>query len=211
MDQQIEGVFLGVNAKIYRTKNSRDLLEQLNKKDEWLICSLIHKFGGFGTSVEKDVEEYIKEIRINLPKDFKAKGEIFVFVDECHRSHTGSMHEAMKEILPDACFIGFTGTPLLKVDKTNSISVWGGYIHEYKYNEAVADKVVLDLRYEARQVPQQITNQNKIDEFFERKTKGLTDYAKAQLKKRWGTMQALLSSADRMKRIAFDILEYFNA
>lgn len=209
LDQQIKGVFLGVNEKIYHAKNSRDLLEQLNKKDEWLICSLIHKFGRFGTSVEKDVEEYIKEIRTNLPKDFKAKGEIFVFVDECHRSHTGSMHEAMKEILPDACFIGFTGTPLLKVDKTNSIAVWGGYIHEYKYNEAVADKVVLDLRYEARQVPQQITNQNKIDEFFERKTKGLTDYAKAQLKKKWGTMQALLSSADRMKRIVFDILDDF--
>lgn len=90
-----------------------------------------------------------------------------------------------------------------------SIAVWGGYIHEYKYNEAVIDKVVLDLRYEARQVPQQITDQEKIDEFFERKTRGLTEYAKAQLKKKWGTMQALLSSADRMKRIAFDIIDDF--
>jgi type I restriction enzyme, R subunit len=209
LDEQIEGVFLGVNEKIYRTKSSRDLLEQLNKKDKWLLSSLVHKFGKFGAGVEQSVEEFIKEIRAGLPRDFQAKGEIFVFVDECHRSHTGKMHEAMKEILPDACFIGFTGTPLLKIDKTNSIAVWGSYIHQYKYNEAVRDKVVLDLRYEARQVPQQITDQQKIDEFFERKTKGLTDYAKAQLKKRWGTMQVLLSSADRMRRIVFDIIDDF--
>ena len=209
LDEQIESVFKGVNEDIHRAKKGSDLLGQLNKKDNWLIGSIIHKFGRFETSVDQNVEEYVREMRTSLPKDFKAKGDIFVFVDECHRTHCGKMHEAMKEILPEACFIGFTGTPLLKLDKTNSIAVWGGYIHEYKYNEAVIDKVVLDLRYEARQVPQQITDQEKIDEFFERKTQGLTDYAKAQLKKKWGTMQALLSSADRMKRIVFDIIDDF--
>jgi type I restriction enzyme R subunit len=209
LDEQIESVFKGVDEDIHRAKNGSDLLNQLNKKDNWLIGSLIHKFGQFGTSVDQNVEEYVHELRDNLTKDFEAKGVIFVFVDECHRTHCGKMHEAMKEILPEACFVGFTGTPLLKLDKTNSIAVWGGYIHEYKYNEAVIDKVVLDLRYEARQVPQQITDQGKIDEFFDRKTRGLTDYAKAQLKKKWGTMQALLSSADRMKRIVFDIIDDF--
>ena len=98
----------------------------------------------------------------------------------------------MKELLPTAAFIGFTGTPLLKVDKTNSIGTFGPYIHTYKYNEAVADKVVLDLRYEARRVDQNITSQAKIDEWFEERTQGLTDIAKAELKRRWGTMQSLL-------------------
>src|SRR5439155_12786685 len=97
----------------------------------------------------------------DLPAGFEAKGDIFVFVDECHRSHTGKLHEAMQKILPHATFIGFTGTPLLKVDKGNSIAVWGPYIHTYKYDEAVADKVVLDLRYEARRVDQNIKSQEK--------------------------------------------------
>ena len=113
------------------------------------------------------------KLKKNLPKDFSAKGNLFVFVDECHRSHTGKLHEAMKEFLPTATFIGFTGTPLLKVDKTNSIGTFGPYIHTYKYNEAVADKVVLDLRYEARRVDQNITSQDKIDEWFEERTQGL--------------------------------------
>ena len=209
LDEQIESIFKGVNEKFYRVKSSRNLLEQLNKKDNWLIGSLVQKFGRFEISIDQNVEEYIRELRSNLPRDFEAKGDIFVFVDECHRGHTGKMHKAMKEILPKACFVGFTGTPLLKIDKNNSVAVWGGYIHEYKYNEAVRDKVVLDLRYEARQVPQQINNQEKIDEFFNLKTKGLTDYAKSQLKKKWGTMQVLLSSADRMRRIVFDIIDNF--
>jgi type I restriction enzyme R subunit len=115
----------------------------------------------------------------------------------------------MKELLPNATFIGFTGTPLLKIDKKNSIAVWGKYIHEYKYNQAVADKVVLDLRYEARRVDQNITSQEKIDEWFEERTSGLTDVAKAELKKRWGTMQSLLSSKSRLEKVVFDIIDDF--
>ena len=91
-------------------------------------------------------------------------------------------------------FIGFTGTPLLKSDKQKSIEVFGRYIHTYKFDEAVQDGVVLDLRYEARDIDQSITSQAKIDQWFEAKTKGLTDLAKAQLKQRWGTMQKVLSS-----------------
>ena len=91
-------------------------------------------------------------------------------------------------------FIGFTGTPLLKADKEKSIEIFGRYIHTYKFDEAVKDGVVLDLRYEARDIDQDLTSQAKIDQWFEAKTKGLTDLAKAQLKKRWGTMQKVLSS-----------------
>jgi len=209
LDEQIERVFKGVDEQIYRTTSSKDLVGQLNTKDKWLLCSLIHKFGRSGSTEESDIDAYVSEIRKNLPKGFSAKGDIFVFVDECHRTHTGKLHEAMKELLPNATFIGFTGTPLLKIDKTNSINVFGPYIHTYKYNEAVTDKVVLDLRYEARRVDQDITSQDKIDEWFEERTKGLTDVAKAELKRRWGTMQTLLSSKSRLEKVVFDILDDF--
>ncbi|MDD3531700.1 MAG: HsdR family type I site-specific deoxyribonuclease, partial [Candidatus Pacebacteria bacterium] len=209
LDDQIEKVFFGVDEKIHRTKSSRELLAELNSKDKWLLCSLVHKFGRVGATGSPDVDDYVAEIKKNLPKDFSAKGNLFVFVDECHRSHTGKLHEAMKELLPNATFIGFTGTPLLKVDKSNSIGAFGPYIHTYKYNEAVADKVVLDLRYEARRVDQNLTSQEKIDEWFEERTRGLTDVAKAELKRRWGTMQSLLSSRSRLEKVVFDILDDF--
>ncbi|MBU0546006.1 HsdR family type I site-specific deoxyribonuclease [Patescibacteria group bacterium] len=209
LDEQIERVFNGVDEKIHRAKNGKDLMSQLNTKEQWLIGSLVHKFGRFSDNPNQNVDDYLKEIKASLPSDFSAKGDIFVFVDECHRSHSGLLHDAMKELLPNATFIGFTGTPLLKIDKTNSIAVWGKYIHEYKYNQAVADKVVLDLRYEARRVDQNITSQEKIDEWFEERTSGLTDVAKAELKKRWGTMQSLLSSKSRLEKVVFDIIDDF--
>ncbi|MBT7484534.1 HsdR family type I site-specific deoxyribonuclease [Candidatus Peregrinibacteria bacterium] len=209
LDEQIERVFNGVNEKIHRAKNGKDLMDQLGKKEKRLIGSLVHKFGRFSSNSNQNVDDYLKDIRASLPSDFEAKGDIFVFVDECHRSHSGLLHDAMKELLPNATFIGFTGTPLLKVDKKNSIAVWGKYIHEYKYNEAVEDRVVLDLRYEARRVDQNITSQEKIDEWFEERTKGLTDVARAELKKRWGTMQSLLSSKSRLEKIVFDIIDDF--
>lgn len=208
LDEQIETVFSGVDEKIYRTKTGQDLVTQLGNKDKWLVCSLIHKFGRGLDNSDADIESFLADIRSHLPNDFAPQGDIFVFVDECHRSHSGKLHEAMKELLPNATFIGFTGTPLLKMDK-NSIGVFGSYIHTYKYDEAVADKVVLDLRYEARRVDQNLTSQEKIDQWFEDRTKGLTDVAKAELKKRWGTMQTLLSSTARLERVAFDILDDF--
>jgi type I restriction enzyme, R subunit len=212
LDEQIKGVFKGVEEDIYRAPSCRDLIAQLNTKEKWLLCSLVHKFGARTEANDDDIEKYVAEIRKDLPAGFEAKGDVFVFVDECHRSHTGKLHEAMKEILPHATFIGFTGTPLLRVDKTraeNSIAVWGPYIHTYKYDEAVADKVVLDLRYEARRVDQSIVSQAKIDAWFEERTQGLTDVARTQLKRRWGTMQSLLSSQSRLEKIVFDILDDF--
>jgi type I restriction enzyme R subunit len=205
LDEQIEKVFKGVNENIYRTKSGADLVNVLNKSDEWLICSLVHKFGA---SEEPDVDSYLEDIHKHLPKDFYPKGDVFVFVDECHRTHKGSgkLHQAMTTLLPGAMLIGFTGTPLLKEDKQKSIEVFGPYIHTYKYDEAVRDKVVLDLRYEARDIDQYITSQQKIDQWFELKTAGLTDAAKAQLKQRWGTMQKVLSSEPRLKMIVDDIL-----
>jgi len=112
----------------------------------------------------------------------------------------------MKALLPTALFIGFTGTPLLKADKQKSIEVFGRYIHTYKFDQAVREGVVLDLRYEARDIDQRLTNKDKIDLWFDGKTKGLNDVARAQLKQKWGTMQRVLSSQDRLEKIAQDIL-----
>src|ERR1700731_2522479 len=112
----------------------------------------------------------------------------------------------MKAILPSALFIGFTGTPLLKADKQKSIEIFGRYIHTYKFDEAVKDGVVLDLRYEARDVDQNISSQKKMYKPFEAKTSALTNLAKAQLKQKWGTMQRVLSSQSRLEKIADDIL-----
>ncbi len=203
LDEQIEKFFMGVREQIHRTKSGADLVSVLNQNEEWLLCSLIHKFGA---SEEGDIDAYLKDIESQLPKGFRAKGEVFVFVDECHRTQSGKLHEAMKAILPGAMLIGFTGTPLLKKDKKRSIEVFGPYIHTYKYDQAVADGVVLDLRYEARDIDQSITSQDKIDQWFESKTRGLSDLGKAQLKQRWGTMQRVLSCRDRLEKIVADIL-----
>lgn len=205
LDKQIETVFKGVSESIYRTKSGADLITTLNSAERSLICSLVHKFGTTDTE-SAGVSDYIAELRRALPPDFRAKGDIYVFVDECHRTQSGDLHDAMKKILPDAMFIGFTGTPLLKSDKKRSIEQFGRYIHTYKFDEAVKDKVVLDLRYEARDIDQRLTSQRKIDQWFEAKTKGLTDLAKAQLKQRWGTMQKVLSSQSRLETIVADIL-----
>jgi type I restriction enzyme R subunit len=203
LDKQIEKVFKGVDEQIHRTTSGRDLVEKLNLSLPWLMCSLIHKFGN---KEEADYEGFIEDISRYLPRDFSSKGDIYVYVDECHRTQSGELHKAMKKILPDAMFIGFTGTPLLKADKQRSIEIFGSYIHTYKFDEAVKDNVILDLRYEARDVDQRITSQDKIDRWFEAKTRGLTDYAKMQLKQKWGTMQTILSSQSRLEKIVADVM-----
>jgi type I restriction enzyme R subunit len=152
LDDQIEKVYRGVDENIIRTKSCADLIDKLNTYQNRIICSLIHKFGNHGEVSDLDYEKYIEELYKLLPKDFSAKGDFIVFVDECHRTQSGKLHKAMKAILPNAIFTGFTGTPLLVKDKATSIEVFGGYIHTYKYDEGVADGIVLDLRYEARDI-----------------------------------------------------------
>ena len=207
LDEQIEKNYKGVDEQIVRTKSGKDLLERLNSHEDRLICSLVHKFGKRGSdSSDSDYEKYIKDLQASLPKNFSAKGDMVVFVDECHRTQSGKLHEAMKVILPKAIFIGFTGTPLLKKDKKTSLETFGGYIHTYKFNEGVRDGVVLDLRYEARDVPQDITSQVRIDAWFDAKTVGLAPRAKAKLKAHWGNLQKIFSSKSRLEQIANDII-----
>ena len=208
LDAQIEKVFMGVSEDIVRTRSGADLIDRLNGNVDSLLCSLVHKFGGReddGKAGEIGTREFIESLK-KLPPGFSAKGDLYVFVDECHRTQSGDLHRAMKALLPNALFIGFTGTPLLKADKQKSIEVFGRYIHTYKFDQAVREGVVLDLRYEARDIDQELTSPHRIDKWFESKTRGLTDLARAQLKQKWGTMQRVLSSQSRLERIVADIL-----
>jgi type I restriction enzyme R subunit len=204
LDKQIERVFKDTEEKIYRTRSGKDLMQQLGKATPRLLCSLVHKFG------RKDVENFNQFITELENQPSKNVGELFVFVDECHRTQSGKLHRTMKALLPNAVFIGFTGTPLLKQDKQTSLEVFGKYIHTYKFNEGVDDNVILDLIYEARDIDQKLTSQKKIDEWFDAKTKGLNDFQKSELKKKWGTMQKVLSSRSRIDRIVNDIIFDFS-
>jgi type I restriction enzyme R subunit len=175
-------------------------MHQLSQATPRLLCSLVHKFG------RKDVDDFDAFIKDLAAQPSKTVGEIFVFVDECHRTQSGKLHKVMKAMMPNAIFIGFTGTPLLKKDRETSLEVFGGYIHTYKFSEGVDDGVVLDLVYEARDIDQRLGSQDKIDQWFEAKTKGLNDWQKDELKKQWGTMKSVLSSKSRMERIVNDIV-----
>ena len=206
LDEQIKTVFSRTDDPAYHTSSGDDLLRVLQDSSERLICSLIHKFGRAGETDESHIEKYADEFRQNLPQDFRANGEFFVFVDECHRTQSGKLHSAMKALLPNAMLIGFTGTPLLRSDKQRSIETFGPYIHTYKYDEAVEDSVVLDLRYEARYIDQELSSESQIDQWFDERTRGLTDTAKAQLRQRWSTMQNVLSSRERLGKIVADIV-----
>lgn len=203
LDKQIQRVFEDSGEEIHRTSSGRDLMEQLGQAKPRLLCSLIHKFGRKGVD---DFDAFIEELKQQASPPV---GELFVFVDECHRTQSGRLHKTMKALMPGAVFIGFTGTPLLKEDKGTTMEVFGSYIHTYKFKEAVTDKVVLDLVYEARDIEQQLGSQDKIDEWFEKKTKGLNEWQKAALREQWGTMQKVLSSRSRMERVVMDIVHDF--
>ena len=204
LDKQIEGVFTSAGEAIYRTNSGRDLMTQLGQAKPRLLCSLVHKFG------RKDVDDFDAFIKELETQPSPTVGEVFVFVDECHRTQSGKLHRVMKAMMPNAVFIGFTGTPLLKTDAQTSLEVFGGYIHTYKFSEGVEDGVVLDLVYEARDIDQRLGSQDKIDAWFEAKTKALNDWQKDELKKQWGTMQNVLSSKSRIERVVSDIVFDFS-
>lgn len=198
LDKQISGVMrnagvIGNDSPSPRITSRADLVQKLSATTPRLLCALLHKF----------------EPDLSVPPP-PMRGSFYVFVDECHRTQGGDMNRQMKQWLANALFIGFTGTPLLRKDKQTTRDVFGTYIHTYKFHEAVADKVVLDLKYEARDVPQRLTSQKAIDAWFEQKTKGLNNYQKSILRKRWATMEALMSAGERKQRIISSIIEDFS-
>jgi type I restriction enzyme R subunit len=207
LDKQINRVFKEAGEEIYRTSSGRDLMRQLGQATSRLLCSLVHKFGFEARGKQdREFEEFIRELQA---QPSQTVGELFVFVDECHRTQNGRLHQVMKALMPNAVFIGFTGTPLLAKDKATSLEVFGGYIHTYKFSEAVEDEVVLDLIYEARDIDQRLTSQESVDEWFEIVSRDLNDWQKDELKKQWGTMQAVLSSESRMRKVVQEIIRDF--
>lgn len=198
LDKQIEGVMknagvIGESSPSPRITSRAELTSKLSAPNPRLLCALIHKF-------DLNPEGAAPPIH----------GRFYVFVDECHRTQGGGMNKQMKRWLEHAIFIGFTGTPLLRQDKQTTREVFGTYIHTYKFHEAVTDKVVLDLKYEARDVPQRLTSPKAIDAWFEQKTKGLNNFQKAVVRKTWATLEKLMSAAERKQRIIADIIQDFS-
>ncbi|MSQ47488.1 MAG: type I restriction endonuclease subunit R [Deltaproteobacteria bacterium] len=199
LDKQIEGVMKnagvgGEHSPSPRILNRAELVAKLGAPTPRLLCALIHKFD---------------------PADLKGPpppvhGRFYVFVDECHRTQGGDMNKQMKRWLENAIFIGFTGTPLLRKEKQTTREVFGTYIHTYKFHEGVADGVILDLKYEARDVPQRLTSKKDIEDYFAQKTKTLNNFQKAIIRKRWATMEELMSAEERKARIAASIIHDFD-
>jgi len=199
LDQQIVGVMrnagvIGEDDPSPRITSRAQFVEKLGATTPRLLCALIHKFD---------------------PADLKGDpppihGRYYVFVDECHRTQGGDMHRQMKRWMEGAIFVGFTGTPLLRRDRKTTREVFGAYIHTYKFHEAVRDNVVLDLKYEARNVPQQLTSQKAVDAWFDQKTKNLNNFQKAVVRKAWANMEKLMSAGERKQRIIASIIEDFS-
>lgn len=199
LDQQISGVMrnagvIAADAPSPRITSRADFVAKLGVPSPRLLCALIHKFDA-------------ADLKGPPPR---VTGRFHVFVDECHRTQGGGMNIQMKRWLEGAIFVGFTGTPLLRRDRQMTRDVFGTYIHTYKFHEAVADKVVLDLKYEARDIPQRLTNQITIDAWFEQKTKRLSNFQKAVLRKRWATMEDLMSAEERKSRVIAEIIQDFS-
>ena len=201
LDEQIVGIFAGVGARAHKATGGQDLTAALQDESHWLVCSLVHKFGAGGRAAKDATKKYARQLKAGAG----ATGNFYVFVDECHRTQSGVLHKAMKALLPNAVFVGFTGTPLMKKDKQTTFEIFGSYIHTYKYNNAVQDGVALDLCYEARDINQRIPAPEKIDAWFEAKTRRLTKNAKQKLMAKWGQMRQMLSSRGRLERIVTDI------
>ena len=129
LDAQIERGFHESGETIHRTQSGADLMAQLGQAKPRLLCSLVHKFGRPGVA---DFDAFIEELK---QRPSPAVGELFIFVDECHRTQSGRLNRTMKALLPGAVFIGFTGTPLLRDDAQTSREVFGSYIHTYQFGE----------------------------------------------------------------------------
>lgn len=232
LDQQIHNGFKDAGIQAVRATSGQNLLRLLSytqnqvelreAPDPKVICTLIHKFGIAGQEEtafspeekklrgKRSPEQYMEDLAAKLPPGFKTEGNMYVFVDECHRTQGGVLNKAMKKIMgEDVMLIGFTGTPLLRSQKQKLTSRenFGGYIHTYKFNEAVADKVVLDLRYESRDVEQTLDNDEALDALFNHISAPLTQKAKDELQKRWAVMSQLFSSKDRIEKIVADIVK----
>lgn len=192
LDEQIHKTFENTDIKASRASSGSDLIDKL-QSGVGLITTLVHKF------------EKVKNSKVTI-KD----NNIFVLVDESHRTQGGDLHDAMKRALPFACYLGFTGTPLLKKEKKkNSFLKFGGEIDRYTIEDAVKDGAVLPLLYEGRLVDQEVLSPEGLVRKFDMIARELSDDAKRDLQHKWARFQKVASSEQRLELIALDINEHF--
>ncbi len=192
LDDQIYGTFKNCGTKPEQAATGKHLAELLTSHQSRIITTVIDKF-----------ESVLKSGSVNDDPN------IFSLVDEGHRGQYGPLHARMRQVLPRACFIGFTGTPVLKDEKRNTINKFGGLIHTYTIGEAVEDKAVVPLLYEGRDVPQTVDAQ-QIDHWFEEWTEGLTKEQKADLKRKYATAGTLNTTEQKVMAIAWDVSKHFS-
>ena len=190
LDKQIAKTFAHTRLSPARATSGKHLIELVNSGSADVITSIINKFNTVESSGLK-----------NLSRD------VFVLVDESHRTNYGSLAAKMRVVFPNACYIGFTGTPLLKNEK-NTLAKFGKLIHKYTIQDGVNDHAIVPLIYEGKFVEQNVDEAN-IDLWFEQVTKRLNDAQKADLKNKWSSIKRLTSTDARIKRIALDIDRHF--
>lgn len=190
LDAQIAATFAHTRLTPARATSGRHLVELVNSARADVITSIINKFN----TVER------QEVK-NPSRD------IFVLVDESHRSNYGLMATRMRSVFPNACYIGFTGTPLMKSEK-NTMARFGRLIHKYTIRDGVEDGAIVPLIYEGRFVEQKVDEEN-IDLWFKQITRRLTEAQREDLRRKWSSIRRLTSTDARIKRIALDISEHF--
>ena len=190
LDTQIAATFAHTRLTPARATSGRHLVELVNSTRADVITSIINKFN----TVER------QEVK-NPSRD------IFVLVDESHRSNYGLMATRMRSVFPNACYIGFTGTPLMKSEK-NTMARFGRLIHKYTIRDGVEDGAIVPLIYEGRFVEQKVDEEN-IDLWFKQTTRRLTEAQREDLRRKWSSIRRLTSTDARIKRIALDISEHF--
>ena len=188
LDKQIHETFNSSEVKAIKARSGKDLVRLLHSGKS-VITTLIHKF------------EKVKNEKVTFDDP-----NTFILVDESHRTQGGDLHKAMKKVFPEACYLGFTGTPLMRREK-NSFAKFGGEIHRYTINQAVEDKAVLPLLYEGRLVDQWVNDEKGLDRRFEQIARHLNEEQRLDLKKKWARFQKVASSERRLEMIMFDINE----
>jgi len=192
LDDQIWRTFKHCGMEPEQAKTGAHLLDILEENKKRIITTVIKKF----------------EAGVRKRDSSFDSGNIFMLVDESHRSNYGSMHAQMKKTLPEACYIGFTGTPLMKAEK-NTARSFGGFIDTYTINEAVKDKAVVPLLYEGRHVLQEV-NKKPIDNWFNKVCEPLAVYQRADLKKKFSRIEELNSTDQRIYTIAYDVSLHYS-
>ncbi len=191
LDKQIFKTFVNCGKSVKKARSGSNLMELLQDKGSEIITTIIDKFN-------------IASSRVTFKDESQ---NIFVLVDESHRSQYGSAHANMKRIVPNASYIGFTGTPLMKSEK-NTSKKFGGFIHKYTIDQAVKDGAVLPLLYEGRSAKLTI-NKNQIDKEFERLSENLSEEAQKDLKKKFSSISRIFESEHVVNEIAYDISKHY--